>query len=76
MSTDMRKVSRFGSFHVAEARIRNMLKWTGIILFAAVVNPALYLVFKGSGDCNLAETALHLSRMNFGKSIRTRYIIL
>ena len=55
MSTDMRKVSRFGSFHVAEARIRNMLKWTGIILFAAVVNPALYLVSIGIGVGSLID---------------------
>ena len=55
MSTNMRKVSRFGSFHVAEARIRNMLKWTGIILFAAVVNPALYLVSIGIGVGSLID---------------------
>ena len=49
MSANIRKVSRFGSFNVAEARIRNMLKWAGIILFAAVINPTLYLVSIGIG---------------------------
>lgn len=55
MSINIRKVSRFGSFHVAEARIRNMLKWTGIILFAAVVNPTLYLVSIGIGVGSLID---------------------
>jgi hypothetical protein len=30
MSTNIRKVSKYGSLHVAEARIRNMLKWSGM----------------------------------------------
>ena len=55
MSTDARKVSRFGSFHVAEARIRNMLKWWGIILFEAVINPTLYLVSIGIGVGSLID---------------------
>ena len=55
MSTDTRKVSRFGSLHVAEARIRNMAKWTGIVLFAAVVNPTLYLVSIGIGVGSLID---------------------
>ena len=55
MSTDTRKVSRFGSLHVAEARIRNMLKWAGIILFAAVINPTLYLVSIGIGVGSLID---------------------
>ena len=55
MSTNIRKVSRFGSFHVAEARVRNMLKWWGIILFAAVVNPTLYLVSIGIGVGSLID---------------------
>ena len=55
MSANIRKVSRFGSFHVAEARIRNMLKWAGIILFAVVINPTLYLVSIGIGVGSLID---------------------
>ena len=55
MSTDTRKVSRFGSFHVAEARIRNMAKWWGIILFEAIINPTLYLVSIGIGVGSLID---------------------
>jgi len=55
MSSNIRKVSKYGAFHVAEARIRNMVKWTGIILFAAVVNPALYLVSIGIGVGSLID---------------------
>jgi lipooligosaccharide transport system permease protein len=55
MSTDTRKVSRFGSFHVAEARIRNMVKWWGIILFEAIINPTLYLVSIGIGVGSLID---------------------
>ncbi len=55
ISANIRKVSRFGSFHVAEARIRNMLKWAGIILFAAVINPTLYLVSIGIGVGSLID---------------------
>ena len=55
MSTDTRKISKFGAFHVAEARIRNMLKWAGIILFAAVINPTLYLVSIGIGVGSLID---------------------
>ena len=55
MSTDTRKVSRFGSFHVAEARVRNMLKWWGIILFEAIINPTLYLISIGIGVGSLID---------------------
>ena len=55
MSTNIRKVSKYGSFHVAEARIRNMLKWRGIILFEAIVNPTLYLVSIGIGVGSLID---------------------
>lgn len=55
MSTNIRKVSKYGAFHVAEARIRNMLKWAGIILFAAVINPTLYLVSIGIGVGSLID---------------------
>jgi lipooligosaccharide transport system permease protein len=55
MSTKIRKVSKYGSFHVAEARIRHMLKWSGIILFEAVVNPTLYLVSIGIGVGSLID---------------------
>lgn len=55
MSTNFRKVSKYGTLHVAEARIRNMAKWTWIILFAAVVNPTLYLVSIGIGVGSLID---------------------
>lgn len=55
MSPDTRKVSRFGSFHVAEARIRHMLKWSSIILFEAIINPTLYLVSIGIGVGSLID---------------------
>ena len=55
MSTNTRKISKFGAFHVAESRIRNMLKWAGIILFAAVINPTLYLVSIGIGVGSLID---------------------
>lgn len=55
MSQNLRKVSLYGSLHVAEARIRNMAKWAGIILFAAVINPTLYLVSIGIGVGSLID---------------------
>jgi len=55
MSAKIRTVPRFGSLHVAEARIRNMAKWAGIILFAAVINPTLYLVSIGIGVGSLID---------------------
>ena len=55
MSKELRSVSKYGAFHVAEARVRNMAKWTGIILFAAVVNPTLYLVSIGIGVGSLVN---------------------
>ena len=55
MSNILRKVSKFGALHVAEARIRNMAKWAGIIFFAAVINPTLYLVSIGIGVGSLID---------------------
>ena len=55
MSNSIRKVSSFGTLHVAEARIRNMAKWAFIILFAAVINPTLYLVSIGIGVGSLID---------------------
>jgi lipooligosaccharide transport system permease protein len=55
MSSGLKKVSSFGVLHVAEARIRNMAKWAGIILFAAVINPTLYLVSIGIGVGSLID---------------------
>lgn len=55
MSNSIRKVSRYGTLHVAEARIRNMAKWAGIIFFAAVINPTLYLVSIGIGVGSLID---------------------
>jgi len=55
MSNSIHKVSRYGTLHVAEARIRNMVKWIWIILFAAVVNPTLYLVSIGIGVGSLID---------------------
>jgi len=56
MSNSIRKVSRYGTLHVAEARIRNMVKWAGIIFFAAVINPTLYLVSIGIGVGSLIDS--------------------
>ena len=55
MSKVLRKPSRYGTLHVAESRIRNMAKWAGIILFAAVINPTLYLVSIGIGVGSLID---------------------
>jgi lipooligosaccharide transport system permease protein len=55
MSNSIRKVSSYGTLHVAEARIRNMAKWAGIIFFAAVINPTLYLVSIGIGVGSLID---------------------
>ncbi len=55
MNVNIRKVSRFGSFHVAEARIRNMLKWRVTILSEAIINPTLYLVSIGIGVGSLID---------------------
>jgi lipooligosaccharide transport system permease protein len=54
-TNNIRKVSKFGTLHVAEARIRNMAKWAGIIFFAAVINPTLYLVSIGIGVGSLID---------------------
>lgn len=43
------KVSRAGSFYVAQARIRNMWKWKWSILGASFANPMFYLVSVGIG---------------------------
>lgn len=55
MSSNIRKVSKYGTLHVAESRIRNMAKWAGIIFFAAVINPTLYLVSIGIGVGSLID---------------------
>lgn len=55
MNSQNKSVSKFGAFYVAEARIRNMMKWAGIILFAAVINPTLYLVSIGIGVGSLVN---------------------
>ena len=55
MNSQLRQVSKFGALHVAEARIRNMIKWAGIIFFAAVINPTLYLVSIGIGVGSLID---------------------
>jgi lipooligosaccharide transport system permease protein len=55
MVKKLKNVSKYGAFYVAESRVRNMAKWTGIILFAAVVNPTLYLVSIGIGVGSLID---------------------
>jgi len=55
MRNNLRNVSKYGAFHVAEARVRNMAKWAGIILFEAVINPTLYLVSIGIGVGSLVN---------------------
>jgi lipooligosaccharide transport system permease protein len=55
MAAKLRNTAKFGTLYVAEARIRNMLKWVGIIIFAAVINPTLYLVSIGIGVGSLVN---------------------
>jgi lipooligosaccharide transport system permease protein len=43
------KIARFGSWYVAEQRIRQMMKWKGIIAVVAIGNPLFYLVAIGIG---------------------------
>ncbi|NDB08497.1 MAG: hypothetical protein EBX97_07515 [Actinobacteria bacterium] len=60
---DLKRIQRQGSLSVAEARIRNMLKFVSAIIFEALANPLLYLVSVGIGigalvDENLGEAGL------------------
>jgi lipooligosaccharide transport system permease protein len=46
---DAAKVAARGSIFVAEARLRNMMKWIWLIIGLAIANPVLYLVSIGLG---------------------------
>ena len=46
---DAAKVAARGSIFVAEARLRNMMKWIWLIIALAIANPVLYLVSIGLG---------------------------
>lgn len=43
------KIEAQGSLFVAEARLRNMLKWVWLIISLAIANPILYLISIGIG---------------------------
>jgi len=46
---DAAKVAARGSIFVAEARLRNMVKWFWLIISLAIANPVLYLISIGLG---------------------------
>ena len=46
---DSAKVAARGAIFVTEARLRNMLKYVGLIISIAIANPVLYLVSIGLG---------------------------
>jgi lipooligosaccharide transport system permease protein len=49
------KVRRTGAWYVAEARIRQMLKWKSTIIAYSVANPVLYLTAIGIGVGTLVD---------------------
>ena len=60
-----RKVSTIGFWYVVEARLRNMLKWTRIIIFVAIANPILYLVSIGIGVGSLIDGNSPVDGVNY-----------
>lgn len=61
---NVKKVSHFGAFYVAEYRIRHMLKWWSAIVAFGIGNPVLYLTSVGIGigtlvDANLGDTGIN-----------------
>lgn len=61
---DVRKVSRWGAFYVAEYRIRNMRKWWSAILAFGIGSPILYLTSVGLGigalvDANMGNAGVN-----------------
>ena len=56
IKTATRSVSATGFRYVVEARVRNMLKWSRIIIFVAIANPILYLLSIGVGVGSLIDS--------------------
>lgn len=54
--TETRSISATGFRFVVEARVRNMVKWSRIIIFVAIANPILYLVSIGIGVGSLIDS--------------------
>ena len=52
---DAAKVQSRGAIYVAQARIRQMMKWIWMILGIAIANPVLYLISVGIGTWWLRE---------------------
>lgn len=55
---DTARIKRNGAFSVAEARLRNMIKFVAAIVFDALGNPLLYLVSVGVGIGALVDKNL------------------
>lgn len=60
-----RRVSSIGFWYVVEARLRNMLKWTRIIIFVAIANPVLYLISIGIGVGSLIDKNSPVDGVNY-----------
>ena len=65
VKTVNRKVSTTGFWYVVEARLRNMLKWTRIIIFVAIANPVLYLISIGIGVGSLMDGNSPVDGVNY-----------
>lgn len=65
VKTINRKVSTTGFWYVVEARLRNMLKWTRIIIFVAIANPVLYLISIGIGVGSLIDGNSPVDGVNY-----------
>lgn len=65
VKTVNRKVSTTGFWYVVEARLRNMLKWTRIIIFVAIANPVLYLISIGIGVGSLIDGNSPVDGVNY-----------
>jgi len=55
---DAAKAQSRGALYVAEARIRTMAKWIGIIFAIAIANPVLYLISVGIGLGGLIDKSV------------------
>jgi len=55
---DAAKTRSRGALYVAEARIRTMVKWIGIIFAIAIANPVLYLISVGIGLGGLIDKSV------------------
>jgi len=61
---DVKKVSRWGAFYVAEYRIRHMRKWWSAILAYGIGSPVLYLTSIGLGIGTLVDSNLGSQGIN------------